>query len=402
MFVAPPEVHQSIIEFAGDGLDRELTGLDVIAWSLEQSCSNIERCQPLRIIQGLGHHRRQRLAQDFFDKFSYGKKITEEEIGSDEVKAFREKEDQTLNNLYAPAAMRTSNLPDIIQLSQKDTSPMVQSLLETWGDLESSMPQGATMHEEHEREVAHEVEQEAQIERPPRAKALRSSVDRRLKRYIQTGSSQDFRKFALAFNGVADTSSAAPLIANAKSAWSHIRVTKGFIETVERPISGFYDNYFRPVNWALTRKYETGATGLLLLSQHEVNDLIHDIRHESSEVILHSYEPRVTKSMSAVDSASVEARSLSVERWLEVDPWPRLELHVFAGQLYLDTYDQYRQLCEMLGFAPSSMPTIPLSFVKEWIGIRRRGQNYLQSHVGQIVSGRVLKEDVFEEELFVS
>ncbi len=402
MFVASPEVHQSIVEYTGDGLDKEISGLDIVAWSLEQSCLNIERCQPLRVLQGLGYHQRENVAQTFFEKFPYGKGTTAEDLRSDEVKAFREKADQGLNDLYAPAALKTRVLPDIIQSSQQNTSPMVQSLLATWRELDNCMPEGATMHEEHEREVAHEVEQETEIERPPRVKPLRPCVDKRLRKYIQTGNIQDFRKFALAFNGVAESSSAAPLITNAKSAWNHIHVTKGFIETVERPISGFYDNYYRPVNWALARKYETGATGLLLLSQYEVNELLDVIRHDLSEVILHIYEPRVTKSLNAVDTTSVEAFSLSVERWLEIDPRPRLELHLFAGQLYRDTYNQYRQLYEMLACAQNSMPTIPLSFVKEWISIRRRGQNYLQSHVGQVVSGRVLKEEVFDEELFVS
>ena len=401
MFTAPPEVHQSILEFIGDGLNRELSGLDVIAWSLEQSCLNIERCQPLRIMQGLGYLHRQKVAQCFFERLPHERNVTED-VGPDEEKAFREKDNQDLNELYAPDALKTSLLPGIIQSSQADKSPMTQSLLKTWKELDKSMSEGASMHEEHEREIAHEVDQETQIERPPRAKALRSSVDSKLRRYILRGDIQEFRKFALAFNGVAQTSSAAPSITNSRSVWAHLRVTKGFIETVERPISGYYDNYFRPVNWALARKYESGTTGLLLLSQFEVNELLHEIHHESSEVVLLVYEPRVTRSMSAVDSNSAGTPSFSVEGWLNVDRQPRLELHLFAGQLYMDTYDQYCRLCEVLGLAPGSITEMPLPFVKEWTGIRRRGQNYLQSHIGQVVSGRVLQEEEFEEGLFVS
>ena len=401
MFVAPPEVHQSIVESAGEGLNRELSGLDVIAWSLEQSCSNIERCQPLRITQGLLYHQRQVVARNFCEKFPHVKELTAVDMKSDEVTAFREKEEQSLSNLYAPQALKTAARLGIITSSQENPNPMVQSLLKIWAELNQDNPEGATMHEEHEREVAHEVNQETQIERPPGAKALCACVDKKLRRYIQSGDPREFRKFALAFNEVAATSSAAPLIAHIKSVWNHLRVTKGFIDAVERPVSGSYDNYFRPANWALARRYESGATGLLLLSQFEVNELLHDIRHESSEVTLLMYEPRVMKSMSAVDSNTYGQPSVSTERWLNVNPQPRLELHLFAGQLYLDTYDQYRQLCEMVGTARGSTATVPLSFVKEWIGIRRKGQNYLQSHIGQVVSGRVLKEDEFEEELFV-
>ena len=402
MFVAPPEVHQNILELAGARSNKELTGLDVIAWTLEQSCSNIERCQPLRVMQGLGHHQRQLVAHKFLQKFPSFKDITEENAESDEVKAFKEKEDQTLNDLYAPAALKTSALPGIIQSSQQDPDPMVQTLLKTWRELGQSVPEGTSMHEEHEREVAHEISQETQIERPPGANALRACVDKKLHKYIFSGDIHEFRRFPLAFSGVAETSSAALLVTHSKSVWNHLRVTKGFVDTVERPISGYSDNYLRPVNWALARKYESGATGLLLLSQFEVNELLHEIGHETSEVTLHIYEPRVTKSMSAVDSDSVGTPSHSAEQWLTVDPQALLELHLFAGQLYLDKYDQYCQLCTLLGTAPGSTINIPLAFVKEWTGIRRKGRNYLQSHIGQVVSGRVLQEEEFEEDLFVS
>ena len=401
-FVAPPEVHQSILESVGEDLNRELSGLDVIAWSLEQSCLNIERCQPLRVMQGLGFHQRQVVAQQFHEKYPGVKEVGSVDVKPDEVAAFKEKEGQSLSDLYAPQAFKGLVRRGIIESSQENPNPMVQSLLKIWTELNQDMPEGATIHEEHEREVAHEVNQETQVERPPVAKPLRACVDKKLRRYIQGGDPQEFRKFAPACNGVAATSSAAPLVAHTKSVWSHLRVTKGFTDTVERPISGSYDNYLRPANWVLARKYESGATGLLLLSQYEVNEFMHEIRRDSSELTLLMYEPRVMKSMSAVDSSTRGHPSSSTEGWLNVDPQPRLELHLFAGQLYLDTYDQYRQLCEMLGTAAGSTASMPLSFVKEWIGIRRKGQNYLQSHIGQVVGGRVLKEEEFEKELFVS
>lgn len=398
MFVAPPEVHQNIIEFTGDGHNRELSGLDVMAWSLEQSCLNIERYQPLRVMQGLEHHQREKVAQQLFKKLPDDGEVSEEDLRLGEAKAFREREDQNLEELYAPAALKTRMIPGIIQSSLQDTSPIVQSLLGAWRELDKSALEGASMHEEHEREVAHEVEQEIQIERPPKANDFPPCVDKKLRTYIQSGDFQVFIKFDLAFDGVGRTSSAAPLITNAESIWNHLRVTEGFIKAVEHPMSGFYDNYLRPVNWALASKSDIGVNGLLLLSQYEVNKFLHEIRHETSKVTLYVYEPRVAKSMSAVDSHTTENHSLSVQSWLTLDPKIRLELHLFAGQLYLATLNQYRQLCETLDTAPDSTTNIPLSFVKEWIGIRRKGQNYLQSHIGQIVSGRVLKEEVFVEE----
>ena len=85
-----------------------------------------------------------------------------------------------------------------------------------------------------------------------------------------------------------------------------------------------------------------------------------------------------------------------------MDAWQTLtgsqlrELNLFAGQLYFNSYEDYKKLCEDLGTGPGSSVDQILSFVKAWIAIRRKGQDFTQTHIGQMVNGRVINEEAFE------
>ena len=175
----------------------------------------------------------------------------------------------------------------------------------------------------------------------------------------------------------------------------HVKATRDFVNTVESPRSGVYNDYFRPVNWVLTSKLEAKPTFFLLISQHEVNKSLNDIRNPNSAVHLHQYEPRVTKSMRSVDGSAVPMLDSNVQ-WRNLNANLRQELHLFAGQLYFNSYADYRALFEKLNTTSYIAPEKLLSFIKAWLAIRRKGHNFLQSHMGQMVSGRVLQAEAFE------
>lgn len=393
LFLSPPEVHQSVTELAGKPEDQ-LDGYDVVAWSLEQSCRSIERSQPLRILQGLNHSQRAATMDHFSKTYTNLEELTTDvDRRSELVTAFREKEEQSLNDLYAPAPLKAKVEPRLIDFSQNIPDPIVQTLLGMWGDLDSTASKGAAMHEEHEREVAHEVEEETQVERPPKVKALRRTVDPDLQTFITTGCLEDFMRFSVAFDRIVRTTSATS--GGRCDPWAHLRVTSDFARTVKRPQSGHYDNYLRPVNWILTCKQEVKPSFLLIISQYEANELMREIQAPSSGVNLHIYEPKVTKSMGSVDFG-MEPPSRSMGEWQKLSSGLRRELNLFAGQVYLNTYKDYMKLCEDLGSKLNPSTDQNLSFVQAWIAIRRKGQDFLQTHVGQMVSGRSIKEHAFE------
>ncbi len=119
------------------------------------------------------------------------------------------------------------------------------------------------------------------------------------------------------------------------------------------------------------------------------------IRGPNSAIYLHQYEPRVTKAMRSVDG-SLAPMLDSKAQWRNMDLNLRQELHLFAGQLYFNTYAEYRALLEKLNTASYVAPEKLLSFIKAWLAIRQKGHNFLQSHMGQMVGGRLLQAEAFE------
>ena len=215
-------------------------------------------------------------------------------------------------------------------------------------------------------------------------------MDPIIKTYVQNGDSQTWRFFRSADQAIIRNSSAG-VFAGLYPVWPDIRVSDGFQSVVQKPASGFYDDYFRPVNWVLTSKHASSPiTELLIISQYEVNQLISDITHPSSAVLLHIYEPRVTRAMSSVDSTTVLPLSSATQNWLKLSPSLRQQLHLFAGQLYINTYEEYLEWRR----GPRTV-MVNLTFLKAWIGIRRRGQNFSQTHIGRIVSGWNLQPEDF-------
>ena len=83
-------------------------------------------------------------------------------------------------------------------------------------------------------------------------------------------------------------------------------------------------------------------------------------------------------------------------QWRNLDLNLRQELHLFAGQLYLNSYADYPALFEKLNSPSYVAPEKLLSFIKAWLAIRRKGHNFLQSHMGQMVNGRMLQAEAFE------
>ena len=96
VFFAPPEVHQSILNFRGQSAKGLIDSRDVIAWLLEQTCCSIEQIQPLYISQGLEYCRR-RLAAQTNPEASF-----QQDQRKAYLKVLEQPERYSLENLYAP------------------------------------------------------------------------------------------------------------------------------------------------------------------------------------------------------------------------------------------------------------------------------------------------------------
>ena len=96
VFFAPPEVHQSILNFRGQSTKGLIDSHDVIAWLLEQTCCSIEQIQPLYISQGLEYCRR-RLAAQTNPEASF-----QQDQRKAYLKVLEQPERYSLEKLYAP------------------------------------------------------------------------------------------------------------------------------------------------------------------------------------------------------------------------------------------------------------------------------------------------------------
>ncbi|KAL8805503.1 MAG: hypothetical protein Q9200_005403 [Gallowayella weberi] len=392
MFVAPPEVHQDILKVTGSTSSTTINGLHVIEWALEQSCLQIERNQPLRVAQGLSYYDRLEILEDLKQTLpSLG-----ENLSGSVTEKLIEYEAQSLEDLYSPEAMREKTDRNLVRGGRLRSDPAVQELVDMMDKLDPTVSRGANMHEELEREVAHEVEQETQIERPPKARAETPRLDRRVEDFIRQGTAYAISYFMTVWGGVLSKCSATLLQrAQKRKPWKHLRVSNDFIRTAECDQLSVSDDYIRPVNWVLVSKDRT-VHSVLLISQYEVNQCFDMIQNQSSRVTLVVYEPRVTRAMSSIDSCPQHPLPGIGEAWCNLSGNVRQDLHFFAGQLYFTVFQEYEQMVRALASGSGSTTAAPLGLLKEWIGIRRKGQNYLQTHIGQVTSGRVLHREMFE------
>ena len=161
MFLAPPEVHQSILDVRQKENGDRLDSYDVICWLLEQTCSGIEQLQPLQYSQGVDFCRRTQALRSNPD-------FVKDEIQRNEVLgALREKEHQTLKQLYNPKGSTKSikGLPNFDgELSgyMKDLKHRRKNFQDTGSAVHAS----ALQEVQQEREVAFEVEAVREIQKP--------------------------------------------------------------------------------------------------------------------------------------------------------------------------------------------------------------------------------------------
>ncbi|KAH7924415.1 hypothetical protein BV22DRAFT_1013332 [Leucogyrophana mollusca] len=400
MFFAPLEVDRAIRLASSKSYLQRVESVDILRWTMLETCTDIQHRVSHWAQQGTDHHIRHAAWSDF----SSGRADTAELEN-----AWLQKEALTLDEMYKPGGdgpHRNVILPPEIQ--ERCTQLGVTSLSNT------------QMDEEQEREIVHEVERENKVQRPPPMPPAAHEVDPQVRDFIRNGEipigSTTFRP---AFRTLGSTSASFP----EHNAWSQeLLVTRDFLTTVQCKSEGKYDDYLRPVNWILSSPAGSRPPRhLVVLSPFEVNTLLQDIRR-SKHVHLHIYAPRVTQAMRSCDNLRLHSIPPLPEPWSP----PELlipQLNLFAGQLYLNNYQTYVQLCRFLGvyardieredemvgpngfIAPERRPQAaamspfqesPVPPLKELIAMRRKGMEFLRTHLGGVLQGRLLGPEDFE------
>lgn len=406
IFCIPEEVKSSILELSGKYDPSDIDVSDVLRWAIAETWMDTRRSMPLWATQGQRFERQCTLWNEARQKDRL-------HMSASQAEKFLESESQTLEHRYRP---RHNDVPivDNHQYQNENIQRMLQRCREV-GNLNFASTQ---LQEEQERELSPEIEQERQVQKPAEAKPERHTIHPDLLSFVSTGIlKKDSDAYKPAFTTLESTSAASYL--DVSQFPSELCVTHDFATTIKAwKVSSFTsDAYQRPVQWVLTscrvRNRSSSrrvAENVVIISPYEANHLLPKIR-QSEAVTLHIYSPRQNLAYPSLDRLTlynVPAATASTE----IPDNIRIQLDLFAGQLYIGSYIEYQQLCDFLGVAYIKTPeglTVaddgfilgenekttfsksPLKFLEALMSqVRKDCQAVDKTHVGKILSGMIL------------
>jgi hypothetical protein len=198
--------------------------------------------------------------------------------------------------------------------------------------------------------------------------------------------------------------------------------TKDFSITIQSSLDEASD-YLRPINWIVST-VDSSPTRFVIFSPYEIDTLLLDIR-KSGRVRLHMYAPRTIQEMKSFDDLTFYCIPPLPTPSSPLTAHLKIQLNLWAGQLYLPDYEQYLQLCNFLGLytkddvsdddiiiqgdgfikpehrrraiSKSECPfsTSPVPLLKEIMSLRRKGMPYSSTHIGRVLDAKLLTEADF-------
>ena len=336
MFFAPPEVNQSILDFTRKPPTENISSYDVVRWILEQTCRGIESQLPLYVAQGLNFLKRSKAARTHLAQASNAK----DRISY--LNILEEPERHELKDLYAPSSdMLLKTVSTANSVCREDDQ--IAALIEIRHGIQdkTAMTQ-SSVHEQQERELAVEKEQERHVERPKDVKARYHSVHPHVYKFVHAGNTiSNSVAYDNAFEAARCTS-VAKVLQGQISIGGKLLATVDFMKTVLLTANHSPDLYQRPVNWVLWSKTKHVA---LIISPYEAENLFDDIC-ASEHVHLIMYAPPVTRKMLCFDTMDFYTVPALPHGW-SAPKWLVRALGLFAGRLYF-TFAEYDGMAEYL------------------------------------------------------
>ncbi|KAJ7221940.1 hypothetical protein C8J57DRAFT_1593700 [Mycena rebaudengoi] len=402
LFFASGEICGKITQLCAPA--SSLNSSHVLQWTIQQTCLQIQDNGPLWASQGVNFdHRRTAYEQHRANSLS--------DQGLAAV--LKERESHTLEELYGVEGVLENRIDGSTNLQRR-----IQGCCRELGIVSSL---NSTLLEEQERELAHEKEDEREVERIAGAKPLDHHIDRNIEVFIRTGA--DSHTFISLAACLANTSQISLLPQGHVFRGTKLRTTKDFRDTIvlsSISSAGSMDSYLRSVQWILS---SSKSELLLLISPFEANALLPQIR-SSATAHLHLYAPRVSRNTQSFE----DLQSFVVPRPRSTLPDRSIihELNLFAGQLFFADRRAMKEVCALLGLHLQAVPEAlqgrveltgfvsdsaartmlgldacsfssnPLPFIRELFGWCRKGQGFALTHAGQIVRGNDLQDTDFD------
>jgi hypothetical protein len=403
LFFASGEISRKIRSCVGTQ-KPSLDSSDVLLWALRETCTQIVNDTALWASQGKNFDRR----HETWKKYNEGK-LTRLEVAD----ALSEPESRTLEELYGVRNQDDFSHDGPLSVRQ-------QAIRKRCGEFGIQSGYNSELLEEQERELAHEKEQERQIQRVVGAEPLGHSLDPALIDLVQTGQYPTSLKLVTLLKCLCKTTQLSTLSSTSKSFFQSERVlaTEDFCCTIALSRKDSMDDFLRAVQWILTSSRDPNI--LLLLSPFEANELFPKIRL-SRYVSLHVYSPRTSRNVRSFEDLDFFTVSPGRDFTL---PQRRVmhELNLFAGQLFFRDRASFEEVCNMLGLCLGEIPNElrgkidaggfvqdegarrirdslfeknPMVDLRELVGWRRKGQGFTRTHVGLMLRGNNLDTDEF-------
>ncbi|KUJ20153.1 uncharacterized protein LY89DRAFT_695683 [Mollisia scopiformis] len=411
VFCGPLEVQLKILECSGKNDARLIEVEDVLFWTIHNSWEFTKKGMPLWATQGMRHYRR-RAACDLSGA------IPRIPIGVLEPEALTLDERYGLDRTSIDEGIVCRNRLKVDSDLTRAELASIRSKcrefgLNTFGD--------SDLHEEQERELHSENEREQQIEPPPPTRPYKHNLHASIRQLILTGELKSEEGFEQAFNVFRLTRAREGLDVND---WpGNLLMSQDFATTVQITNEGNTDSFLRPVHWILSFKGPNREPRYMILSPFEVQELLPQMRGQN-RVRLHVYSPRLSLSNRSLEDLSFCAVPPVPDDWSV--PTISTTLNLFAGQLYLRDPEEYRTLCRFLGVrsqhsrqgvdintngfisietrhlqddetaAICRFTSNPIDFLRLVTTFRRLGQTFASSHMGKLLSGRLVRDMDFE------
>lgn len=407
VFCVPEEVQDEIQEQNGGRGEQAVQLADILRWSISGTHTDIRNNIPLWAMQGSRFVRQAEIWQDALVQ-----------RGCIESARLLEDEAQTIEQRYRPHAERAT-VPNRLDFNH----PMQRRIAAHYQQFDGLHLSCSTLHEEQERELSPEAEQERQVQRPPTATPATHHLHDDVVNFALKGTLLPHSvAYMPAFDALKDTSMARSFEVTQFEGDRDLLVTADFVRTIQRTTAdGDTDLFQRPVRWVLTRLAAVGSEVdcMMVVSPYEANRLYHRMR-DAKKTTLHLYKPWCNATFETIDRLNLHTvpyRNIP----LSIPTSLAVQLCLFAGQLYLSSYDDYLAVCGYLGLwtrdltedmevagweiAPdrfirrdgngraggrSDMRQSPVRFLHDLMSMRRNGESISRTHMGLLLDGHAL------------
>jgi len=397
-FFAPLEVHQNIIDLRHKDYHDRVDSYDVICWLVESTCNAIEQLQPLYFSQGTDFCQRMQARLD-------NPNFLRDEVNRKEyLDSLQSKELQTLKKLYEPRQIKLS--PDVT-LFAPSLSGYVRELNKRkkgFQDRGHAVHATALEEVEQEREVAFEVESVREIQKPAYYAPLQfPGLHPDIRKFAETGRLiADSTGYEHAFYALKKTALGIKHRLGSVNATSKFYISTQFSRTVS--VVQPNDNFLRPVQWILWGRLTETA---LVVIPEEANLLIPILRQELAYTHLILYSAPVTRRMLHFNNLDFYATP-PLPAGFKAPTWLTIELGILSGRLYFE-WEEYGEMLRFLdisgdggmselddgiqGTKLERFTKKPLTFLHEWLAVRRKGQGFEHTPMGFVTTGKVLSAE---------